>query len=155
MSVEFARHVLHLPDANSTEFDPTTPHPVISLLSEQQNVENLGGTMRLGSYPCRLKPQTKAEKAYGASLIHERHRHRFEFNNKYKEAFEEKGFVISGTLENKSLCEIVEIKDHPWMVGVQFHPEFKSKPTAPHPLFKEFIAAVIAGQKWRWNGVSW
>lgn len=150
MSVEFARHVLKLSDANSTEFDATTPYPVISLLSEQQNVENLGGTMRLGSYPCALKPKTRAEKAYGTSLIHERHRHRWEFNNKYKKEFEENGFVISGTLQNNTLCEIAEIKDHPWMVGVQFHPEFKSKPTAPHPLFRDFVAAVI--QRKQQNG---
>ncbi len=143
MSVEFARHVLKLEEANSTEIDANTPHPVISLLSEQKLVENLGGTMRLGAYPCAIKPGTKAELAYGKPLISERHRHRWEFNNSFKEEFEKHGFVISGLLQNSSLCEIAEIKDHPWMVGVQFHPEFQSKPSNPHPLFRDFIAAAI------------
>lgn len=142
LCVEFARHVLNLHDANTTEIDPNTPHPVISLLSEQRGIDNMGGTMRLGAYPCALLPNTKAASAYGSLLISERHRHRFEFNNAYKKACEEKGLVFSGTLENGQLCEIAEIKDHPWMVGVQFHPEFKSKPTDPHPLFRDFIAAA-------------
>ncbi|MEI8125926.1 MAG: CTP synthase, partial [Parachlamydiaceae bacterium] len=143
MSVEFARHVLKLADANSTEIDPQTTNPVISMLSEQRHVQDLGGTMRLGNYNCALKPGTHAYQAYGKNIINERHRHRFEFNNDYKEAMEKEGFVISGTLEGGSLCEIVEVKDHPWMVGVQFHPEFKSKPTAPHPLFSAFVQAMI------------
>lgn len=143
MSVEFARHVLGLKDANSTEIDATTPHPIISLLTEQKNVVDLGGTMRLGAYGCEVKKGTKAAKAYGKDLISERHRHRFEFNNAYKGAFEDKGFVISGVLHNHSLCEIAEIEDHPWMVGVQFHPEFKSKPNDAHPLFRDFIAAMV------------
>ncbi len=147
MSVEFARHVLKLEDANSTEMDATTPHPVISLLTEQKGMENLGGTMRLGSFNCILKSGTKASKAYKQEKIAERHRHRLEFNNAYKEQFEKNGFVISGSLENKSLCEIAEVVDHPWMVGVQFHPEFKSKPSSPHPLFRDFIAAMIAYKK--------
>ncbi len=147
MCVEFARHVLHLPDANSTEMDPNTPHPVISLLSEQQGVENMGGTMRLGTYDCNLKPGSKAEKAYGTSQIAERHRHRFEFNNAFKDQFEKNGLVISGVLDKNSLCEITEVKDHPWMVGVQFHPEFKSKPGQPHPLFRDFIGAVLKNKK--------
>lgn len=134
MAVEFARNELGLPDANSTEMDPDTKNPFISLLSEQKNVRDLGGTMRLGAYPCRLKPQSKAHKAYGQDVISERHRHRFEFNNEYKEAMEKLGFILSGTLEDGSLCEIAEIKGHPWMLGVQYHPEFKSKPTEPHPL---------------------
>ncbi len=143
MCVEFARHVAHLADANSTEIDPKTLHPVISLLSEQQGVENLGGTMRLGTYKCDIRPGTKAEKAYKAPVVSERHRHRYEFNNVFKEKLEKKGFVISGILHNNTLCEIAEVADHPWMVGVQFHPEFKSKPNEPHPLFVDFIGAAI------------
>jgi CTP synthase len=147
MCVEFARHVLKLSDANSTEMDPKTPHPVISLLSEQQGVEDKGGTMRLGAFDCNLKPGSKAEKAYGATQVSERHRHRFEFNNAFKDQFEKNGLVISGILHNNSLCEITEVKDHPWMVGVQFHPEFKSKPGQPHPLFRDFIEAVLKYKK--------
>ncbi len=143
MCVEFARHVLGLKDANSTEVDPNTPHPVISLLSEQRGVENLGGTMRLGAYNCVVKKGSKAEKAYGTTLISERHRHRWEFNNLFKEECEKNGLVLSGVLENSHLCEIAEVKDHPWMIGVQFHPEFKSKPTDPHPLFRDFIASML------------
>ncbi|MBA2368274.1 MAG: CTP synthase [Candidatus Protochlamydia sp.] len=147
MAVEFARHAVGLNDANSTEFDPDTEHPVISLLSEQKGVQDLGGTMRLGAFLCDLKPHTKAHKAYKLSQISERHRHRYEFNNAYKEAMEKKGFIIAGTLKGETLCEIAEIKDHPWMVGVQFHPEFKSKPTDPHPLFRDFIQAMIIHNK--------
>ncbi len=147
LCVEFARHVLGINDANSTEMDPLTQNPVICLLSEQKGVQDLGGTMRLGAYNCSLKKGSKAEKAYGKNVISERHRHRYEFNNAYKEKCEEKGLILSGTLENSTLSEIAEIKDHPWMVGVQFHPEFKSKPTEPHPLFKDFIAAVVARKK--------
>ncbi len=143
MCVEFARHVLKLSDANSTEMDPKTPHPVICLLSEQKDIADLGGTMRLGAYLCNIRPGTKAEKAYGATSVSERHRHRFEFNNTFKELSEKQGLVISGTLHNHTLCEIAEVKDHPWMVGVQFHPEFKSKPDQPHPLFKDFIGATL------------
>lgn len=143
MCVEFARHVLGLKDANSTEMHPETPHPVISLLSEQRDVKNLGGTMRLGAHNCVIKNGTKAQEAYQSNLISERHRHRYEFNNKYKEQFEKKGLILSGTLENDQLCEIAELRDHPWMLGVQFHPEFKSKPTKAHPLFREFIRAVV------------
>jgi CTP synthase len=107
----------------------------------------MGGTMRLGAYPCQIQPGTRAAKAYGTTLISERHRHRFEFNNEFKEACEQQGLVLSGTLEKSHLCEIAEVKDHPWMVGVQYHPEFKSKPTDPHPLFRDFIAAVVANKK--------
>lgn len=147
MAVEFARHAAKIPDANSTEIDAYTKDPVISLLSEQKAVKDVGGTMRLGDYPCRLKPGTHAIKAYGKEVIHERHRHRFEFNNHYQPAMEKAGFVISGVLDNGSLCEIAEVKHHPWMVGVQFHPEFKSKPTDPHPLFRDFVQAMIAHKK--------
>lgn len=143
LAIEFARHVAGIPEANSTEVDSYTKHPVISLLSEQRAVQDMGGTMRLGSYLCHLKKGTNAFKAYGTETIEERHRHRYEFNNKYLETMENAGFVVAGVLDNGTLCEIAEVKDHPWMVGVQFHPEFKSKPTAPHPLFKEFIKAAI------------
>lgn len=147
MVTEFAQNIAKLEGANSTEFEPKTPHPVISLLSEQRNVKKMGGTMRLGAYPCSLKKGSHAFEAYQADLIHERHRHRYEFNNAYKDMFEEQGLFFSGSLKDGQLCEIAEIKDHPWMVGVQFHPEFKSKPTEAHPLFKAFIAKSIEQQK--------
>jgi len=143
MAVEFARNVAKIEDANSTEVDPYTKNPVISLLSEQKEVKDLGGTMRLGAYICNVQSGTKAYDAYQSNKVSERHRHRFEFNNKYKSVMEEKGYVISGTLDGGNLCEISEIKDHPWMVGVQFHPEFQSKPTKANPLFKAFIQATI------------
>lgn len=143
LCVEFARHVLGLKDANSTEMDPTTSHPVISLLSEQRDVKNAGGTMRLGAFNCAIKRGSKAYLAYGKERISERHRHRYEFNNQFKALSEQNGLLLSGVLENDELCEIAEVKDHPWMVGVQYHPEFKSKPTEPHPLFRDFIAAAI------------
>ncbi len=143
MVVEFARHVLGLPGANSTEIEPKTKEPIISLLNEQMDVQDKGGSMRLGSYPCLLKKGTKAYVAYGTAKISERHRHRYEFNNSYKEIVEKQGLIVSGILENGSLCEIAEIKDHPWMVGVQFHPEFKSRPIEAHPLFRDFVAAII------------
>lgn len=142
MLVEFARNVLHLKEAHSTEVNPNTPDPVVSKLSEQKDIRDLGGTMRLGSYPCTLKPQSLASRCYEKSLIHERHRHRYEFNNKYKQAFEKSGLLFSGTLENDHLCEISEIPDHPWMLGVQFHPEFKSRPLQPHPLFRDFVKTL-------------
>lgn len=144
MAIEFARNVANIEDANSTEVDPCTKHPIISLLSEQRDIQEMGGTMRLGNYTCRLKKGTHSQKAYGKELIGERHRHRYEFNNKYKDQMEKLGFVIAGTLEDGHLCEIAEISGHPWMVGVQFHPEFKSKPTDPHPLFLDFIKSMIA-----------
>jgi len=143
MVVEFARHVLGLKDANSTEMDPHTKNPVISLLSEQENVHDLGGTMRLGAYSCVLDPHSKAFTAYQQGKISERHRHRYEFNNKYKSAVESQGLILSGILENAKLCEISEVKNHPWMLGVQFHPEFKSKPLDPHPLFRDFVKAMV------------
>jgi len=147
LCVEFARHVLGLQDAHTTEMCPETPHPVISLISEQKGVTDLGGTMRLGAYNCVLKQGSKAALAYGKTVISERHRHRWEFNNVYKERMERNGIVFSGYLENGHLCEITEVADHPWMVGVQFHPEFKSKPTDAHPLFRDFIAAAIKNKK--------
>jgi CTP synthase len=147
MAVEFARHVLKLTDANTTEVDPDTKNPVISLLSEQREIQEMGGTMRLGAYVCQLKPGTKAHVAYEKGKISERHRHRWEFNNKYLAPMEEKGFTVSGTLDSGALCEIAELKDHPWMLSVQFHPEFKSKPTDPHPLFLAFVRAAIQSSK--------
>jgi CTP synthase len=143
LCVEFARSVLGLQKANSTEMDETTPAPIISLLEEQRDVMDKGGSMRLGAFPCSLKENSKALQAYGTKVISERHRHRYEFNNKYKSDVENAGLVISGTLENGGLCEIAEVQGHPWMVGVQFHPEFKSRPTEPHPLFREFIKATV------------
>ena len=147
MAVEFARHVNNLLDANSTEIDPLTANPVISLLSEQKSAQGMGGTMRLGNYQCNIKPNSLAHHAYGKTNIGERHRHRYEFNNDYKDQMEKAGFIITGTLEEGNLCEISEIANHPWMLGVQFHPEFKSKPTQPHPLFCDFIAAILKHEK--------
>ncbi len=143
-SIEFARSVLGMEDANSTEFDQNTQHPIISLMEEQANIHERGGTMRLGAWPCRLSPGSLALKAYGVELIQERHRHRYEFNNAYRKQFEEKGFVPTGVSPDGTLVEIVELKDHPWFLAVQFHPEFKSKPTKAHPLFRDFITAALA-----------
>jgi len=144
MAVEFARTVVGLTGANSTEIDSDTKHPIISLLSEQRDVQDMGGTMRLGSHKCKLLKGSKVHAAYGEEHISERHRHRYEFNNKYRAQMEDKNFSIAGTLEGSTLCEVAELKDHPFMIGVQYHPEFKSKPTAPHPLFRAFISASIA-----------
>ena len=140
-TIEFARNVLKLSHAHSTEFDPFTPHPVICLLDEQKNVTKKGGTMRLGSQPCQLAMNTLAAHLYGAFLINERHRHRYEFNNAYRELFEKQGFVFSGTSPDGKLVEIIELRDHPFFIASQFHPEFQSKPNKPHALFKGFIAA--------------
>lgn len=139
----FAREVLGLRDANSTEFDPDTPHPVIDLLPEQGKVEDKGGTMRLGECPAILAPGSLAQRAFGRDLINERHRHRYEFNPRYLEAFERAGMVATGRSPDGRLVEIVELKDHPWYVGVQFHPEFTSRPLAPHPLFLGFLGACL------------
>jgi CTP synthase len=141
--VEFARRVLGLEKANSTEFDQTASHPVICLMEEQESVRERGGTMRLGSWPCQLVPGSLAHRAYGQDLIHERHRHRYELNNAYRKAFQEQGLVASGTSPDSTIVEIMERRDHPWFVSVQFHPEFKSKPTKAHPLFRDFIAAAL------------
>ena len=141
--IEFARNVLGLKQANSAEFDSETPDPVIALLDEQRNVVQMGGTMRLGSYPCVIKPDTRVYKAYGASEISERHRHRYEFNIGYRERFIEKGMIFSGTSPDGKLVEMVELADHPWFVATQAHPEFKSRPIKAHPLFREFIRAAI------------
>ena len=151
--IEFARHVAGLEDANSEEFDPLSAHKVIYLMTEwfdfrTKNLEkrdaesDKGGTMRLGAYPCKIIPGTRAFEAYGKELVEERHRHRYEFNNAFKDLLEEKGMVFSGTAPDGSLMEIVELPDHPWFLGCQFHPEFKSRPMAAHPLFREFIKAA-------------
>ncbi|MCB5245683.1 MAG: CTP synthase [Candidatus Cloacimonetes bacterium] len=140
--IEFARHICHLKDANSTEFDPQTPYPVIHLLEEQQYVKMVGGTMRLGAYPCKLKRGTLARKAYRKTQVSERHRHRYEFNYAYKDKLEAKGLTFSGFSPDGLLAEIIELPSHPFYVGVQFHPEFKSRPNKPHPLFREFIQAA-------------
>lgn len=136
--IEFARNV-GMDKANSSEFDPVTPYPVIDLLPEQKDIEDKGGTMRLGLYPCKLPENTKAYEAYGEDLIYERHRHRFEFNNEYRDMLTSRGLEISGTSPDSRLVEIIELKDHPWFVGTQFHPEFKSRPNRPHPLFRDFV----------------
>ncbi|QEQ57829.1 CTP synthase [Chlorobium phaeovibrioides] len=141
-SVEFARNVCNLAEANSTEFNKRARYPVIDLMEQQKKVKEKGGTMRLGSYPCIIKEGTKANEVYGKFLINERHRHRFEFNNAYRETFEEHGMVFSGTSPNGELVEIIEIKDHPWFVAVQFHPELKSRVQAVHPLFHGFVGAA-------------
>ena len=157
-TIEFARNIAGLADANSTEFNPGTPHPVIYFIKEwydyrtsrvqvRDESTDLGGTLRLGSYPCRLLPDTFARAAYGAELIDERHRHRYEFNNEYRRQLAEKGLVISGTSPDDKLVEIVELADHPWFLGCQFHPEFKSRPMRPHPLFTAFIKAALEHQK--------
>ncbi len=141
--IEFARNVLNLPHANSQEFDLETEHPVIHLMPDQIEIENMGGTMRLGAWKCRLTPSTKAYEAYGNEIIYERHRHRFEFNNDYLEVFKENGFIASGINDEKNLIEIMELEDHPWFIGVQFHPELKSTVENPHPLFSSFIQAAL------------
>lgn len=143
--IEFARHVCCMADANSSEFNPNSTHPVIDLMPEQLDVEDLGGTMRLGLYPCKVYPDTLTSKAYNAELIYERHRHRYEFNNAFREEIVGKGLVLGGTLPNGRLVEIVELpeSEHPWFLGAQFHPEFKSRPTNPHPLFREFVGAAV------------
>jgi len=149
-TIAFARHVIGSSDVNSTEFDQNTPHPVIDLMSDQRDVTNKGGTMRLGVYPCTLVPGTRASEAYGVAEVMERHRHRFEFNNKYRTLLEDAGFVISGHSPDNRLVEIIELRDHPWFVGSQFHPEFLSRPNQPHPLFRGFVAAaahtLLAGE---------
>ncbi len=150
--VEFARHVCGLAGANTTEVDPQTPHPVIALLPEQHGVTEKGGTMRLGLYPCRLTPGSLAAEAYGASEVAERHRHRYELNNAYLHALTAAGLRVTGLYPEKSLAEIIELPDHPWFVGTQFHAEYRSRPTRPHPLYAAFVGAALrrAGREsWR------
>lgn len=143
--IEFARHVCGLAGAHSAEFDSATPHPVIDLMPEQVDIEDKGGTMRLGVYPCKVTANTLTYAAYNDEIIYERHRHRFEFNNAYRQQLSDAGLVIGGTLPNGRLVEIIELKQevHPWFVATQFHPEFKSRPTHPHPLFRDFVAAAL------------
>jgi len=142
MVIELARHIFESDEPNSTEFNHATPHPVIDLMPDQRDITDLGGTMRLGSYPCQLIPGTIAAKAYQTDLVNERHRHRFEFKNDYRDRLGQAGLVLSGVSPDGRLVEIAELKDHPFMLGSQFHPEFKSRPTRPHPLFAAFIAAT-------------
>jgi len=142
--IEYARSVLGLTRANSLEFDPATPDPVVTLLESQRDVKDKGGTMRLGAYACRIRAGTLAERLYGSNLIHERHRHRYEVNNAYRERFERAGLVISGVNPDLDLVEMIELPNHPYFLGCQFHPEFKSRPTAPHPLFSGFVQAALA-----------
>lgn len=144
--IEHARHVLHMEDANSTEMNPNTTHPVIDLMPDQNGVV-LGGTLRLGKFRCALTEGSIAQKAYESQEIWERHRHRYEFNNKYRKEFENSTLLLAGVNPERNLVEIVEQKHHPWMVGVQFHPEFKSRPNRAHPLFREFIAASVANKE--------
>jgi len=147
--IEFARSRAGLKRADSTEFDPDTPAPVISLLEEQKKIKDKGGTMRRGSYPCRLRRGSRALAAYKKIEIAERHRHRYEFNNGYRERLEAKGMVVSGVMPERNLVEIIELKDHPWFVAVQFHPEFKSRPLKAHPLFREFVRAALKNRRSR------
>jgi CTP synthase len=142
MVIEFGRHVLGSEDVNSTEFNRSTPHPVIDLLPEQRGIGDMGGTMRLGLYPCKLLEGTIAQRAYNVTEVQERHRHRFEFNNTYRELFQEKGMLFSGQSPDGRLVEIAELNDHPFMLGSQFHPEFLSRPNRAHPLFRAFLEAV-------------
>jgi CTP synthase len=143
MCIEFARHVLQNEDANSTEFKHKTQHPIIALMPDQEGLLDMGGTMRLGRYPCVLQPGSKAHAAYGVDEVDERHRHRFEFNNAYREILGNAGMILSGLSPDNRLVEIAELRDHPWMLGSQFHPEFKSRLQRPHPLFRGFVEAAI------------
>jgi CTP synthase len=150
-TIEFARNVVGLPEANSTEFNKATPHPVVCLLEEQQTVTKLGGTQRLGAYPCHLLPGSKAQQAYAADVVSERHRHRYEVNNHFRDLLASRGLVVSGTSPDGSLVEAIELANHPWFVAVQCHPEFQSKPTHPHPLFRDFIGASLRNRRAKKN----
>jgi CTP synthase len=142
MVIEFARHALNSPEPNSTEFNPETPYPVIDFLPDQKNLQDKGGTMRLGNYPCQLIPGSRAARAYGQNLIYERHRHRYEFNNQFRTPLHEAGMLYSGLSPDNKLVEICEFANHPWMVSCQFHPEFGSRPSRPHPLFRDFLGVA-------------
>ncbi|MFN8522011.1 MAG: CTP synthase [Chloroflexota bacterium] len=144
LTIELARHIVHSDEPNSTEFNLFSKYPVIDLLPEQKDVTDKGGTMRLGAYPCQLTSETRARDAYGEQIVFERHRHRFEFNNEFRGLLEEHGLVASGVSPDGRLIEIAELADHPWMLGVQFHPELKSRPNRPHPLFRDFIREAVA-----------
>jgi CTP synthase len=153
-AIEFARNVVGLAGAHSTEFNKDTPHPVICLLDEQRNITDKGGTMRLGAQPAVLADGSHAREAYGQERISERHRHRYEFNNVYRQQFAAHGFGFSGTSPDGKLVEIIELPGHPWFLAVQFHPEFKSKPTAAQPLFAAFIGAAIERRSQRGERVA-
>jgi CTP synthase len=147
--IEFARHVLHLEDSDSSEFAPECAHSVIALLESQQHVTDMGGTMRLGAYPCRLARGSRAADIYGVPEVSERHRHRYEVSNAYRDAFVEHGLKLSGLSPDGSLVEIIELPSHPYYIACQFHPELKSRPTRPHPLFAGFIAAAVKAKRAR------
>ncbi len=152
--IEFARNACGLQEADSSEFNPATPHRVIYKLRELRGVDELGGTMRLGAWPCRLVPETFAHEAYGAHEISERHRHRYEYNREYEEVLVANGLRLSGASPDNTYVEIVEVADHPWFLGCQFHPEFKSKPLQPHPLFRAFVGAAYDHRKRRLRSAS-
>ena len=141
--VEFSRNVLGYTDAHSVELDPSTTHPVIHLMPEQDGIEDIGGTLRLGSYPCVLDKTSKAYEVYGSETIHERHRHRYEVNNDYRNALVEHGMKLSGISPDGRIVEMIELPDHPWFIGTQAHPELKSRPNRPHPLFYGFVKAAL------------
>jgi CTP synthase len=143
MTIEFARNVLGLVGANSTEFDPSSAHPVIDLMDTQRDIVDMGGTMRLGAYYAVLQPGSKVEQAYGETVVSERHRHRYEFNNAFRTRFEDAGFVLSGLSPDRQLVEFMELADHPFYLGTQAHPEFKSRPDRAHPLFRGLVAAAL------------
>ena len=147
--IEFARDVCGLEDANSSEFDPDTPHPVIDLLPEQKEVTDLGGSMRLGAQPCHLVPGTRAAEAYGEAVVYERHRHRYEVSPPHRRILEDNRLIVSGHSPDGRLVEIVELADHPFFVAAQFHPELRSRPTRPHPLFRDFVGAALAHRRAR------
>jgi CTP synthase len=148
-TIEFARHVAGLLEANSSEFDPSAAHKVIDLMPDQSGITEKGGTMRLGAYKCSLREGSLAARAYGRTEIEERHRHRYEFNNKYAAAMQSRGLVLSGKCVGRELVEIVELPDHPWFLAVQFHPELKSRPHDPHPLFRDFVRAALERRRAR------
>ena len=145
--IEFARHVAGFADAHSTELDPGTTHPVIHLMPEQDGIEDIGGTLRLGSYPCVLKEGTKSHEVYNSNLIEERHRHRYEVNNYYRDDLENAGMTLSGKSPDGRIVEMIELSNHPWFIATQAHPEFKSRPNRPHPLFKGFVGAALEYQR--------
>ena len=145
--IEFARNIMGYKDANSAEINPETTHPVIDILPEQKEVTDMGGTMRLGQYPCVLNPESKSYELYGASMIYERHRHRYEVNNDYRQDLLNGGMIFAGTSPDNHIVEMVEIPEHPWFVACQFHPEFKSRPNRPHPLFRGFVTAAAERMK--------
>jgi CTP synthase len=149
MTIEYARNALGLSGAHSSEFDPRTPHPVIDLMETQRDVTEMGGTMRLGAYVAKLEAGSRVERAYGSEVVSERHRHRYEFNPKYRTRFDDSDFVCSGTSPDGRLVEFIELRNHPFWVGTQAHPEFKSRPERPAPLFREFVAAALARSEGR------